>query len=766
MFARPSRRLVLAPLYVLLVAVAPLRAQAPFTVEDVLDTRNASVRDVSPDGRWAVVASAALRDRIGIDNSRYGDPTYRAPGSADVLLLDTRTGEPRPILPDRRQVYEAAFSPDGERIALLVREGDGLRVALYEVDAQRLRMLAAPQGRDLADGTLEWLADGRRLVVAVRPEGWARDAQARFEAEVHGPIVVRSSEEPFLSWEAIRRLDLRRVPALLDVSNGRYAMLEADSLIGGFDVTADGALLRVESDITEETSYDEIFGRESALKVVAVDGGEARTIHESTKGMRFLWSEDGRAYVYGKEGAIFAGTLEDGEEERRIAGPARPDSAAADSAAAPADSAASAEARERRRRERFTPVRLSADGSRVIATNSEGYWLIDVASGEKALFLEAPTGGDDEDADDERPRWSVLEWSRDGNRIYLSEQSRTEWERALYRYDVATKERTPLARGPMQISGMTLSDDGSTLVFMRADANRPPQVWTAGARFSDPRLLFDPNPQLGERALGDARLIDYLDADGEKQYGVLYLPPGYAEGTRLPTVFLVYEDFFDARFNATVALLNANGYAVMQPSVSLEEGYPGEAWLKGATAAANELIRLGIADAERLGVHGTSYGGYATNLLITQTDRFKAAINISGKVDMISFYTDSPRLGVRNIHAPENSQDRIGATLWEQPQKYVQHSAIMFADRIDTPLLLMTGQQDHNVPERTTSEMFYALRRLGKRVEWVSYIDGGHGMPTTTEAEVRDYHARILGWYDRYLKGGEAAKAADVSSQR
>src|SRR5690606_20965738 len=117
--------------------------------------------------------------------------------------------------------------------------------------------------------------------------------------------------------------------------------------------------------------------------------------------------------------------------------------------------------------------------------------------------------------------------------------------------------------------------------------------------------------------------------------------------------------------------LTANGYVVVQPSVALETGFPGEGWLKGVTAAANHLIERGVADSSRLGLQGISYGGYATNLVVTQTKRFKAAINISGKVDIISFYTDSPRLGVRNIHAAEKSQDRIGATLWEQPQKYV-----------------------------------------------------------------------------------------------
>ncbi|MGH7695729.1 MAG: prolyl oligopeptidase family serine peptidase, partial [Gemmatimonadaceae bacterium] len=165
------------------------------------------------------------------------------------------------------------------------------------------------------------------------------------------------------------------------------------------------------------------------------------------------------------------------------------------------------------------------------------------------------------------------------------------------------------------------------------------------------------------------------------------------------------------------------------------------------------LIDMGVADPDRLGVHGTSYGGYATNLLITQTQRFKAAINISGKVDIISFYTDSPRLGVRNIHAAEKSQDRLGATLWQQPQKYVAHSAIMFADRITTPLLLMTGEQDSNVPAGNTREMYYALRRLGKEVVWVNYMNGGHGTPLTSANEFVDFYERMVQWYDKYLKG-------------
>ena len=324
---------------------------------------------------------------------------------------------------------------------------------------------------------------------------------------------------------------------------------------------------------------------------------------------------------------------------------------------------------------------------------------------------------------------------------------------------------TDLVKDARIYSNFKLSKDGKTFVFSAAEGNRPADLFAADAAFKTIRRLTDANPQLKAKRLGKTELISYLDVDGTRSFGVVYYPVDYEPGKKYPTVFNIYEQFFDDTFQGTINVLTNNGYAVVQPSVNFEQGSPGEAWVKGVTAAANKLIEMGVADPERLGVQGTSYGGYATNLLITQTNRFKAAINISGKVNMVSFYTDSPRLGVRNIHAPEKSQDRIGATLWQQPQKYIAHSAIMFADRIKTPLLLMTGEQDHNVPPRQAMEMYYALRRLGKEVAWVSYTNGGHGMPTSTVEEVKDYHQRILDWYNDHLKGDLKKKAEEAKAE-
>ena len=346
----------------------------------------------------------------------------------------------------------------------------------------------------------------------------------------------------------------------------------------------------------------------------------------------------------------------------------------------------------------------------------------------------------------------MVDWSPDGSDLYLSYSSRVKWERGLVRYHTASKAIEDLWKDARIYSSFRFSKDGSTMVFEAAEENRPNELYVASGNMKEPRRLSELNPQLSKRQLGKTELITYMDADGKKLNGVLYYPAAYEPGKKYPTVLIVYEQFFDDVFNTFNSILTANGYAVLQPSVEFETGFPGEAWLKGATAAINKVIEMGVADPDKLALQGTSYGGYATNLLITQTNRFKAAVNISGKVNMVSFYTDSPRLGVRNIHAPEKSQDRLGATLWQQPQKYIQHSAIMFADRIKTPLLIVNGEQDHNVPARQGMEMYYALRRLNKEVEWVSYTNGGHGMPTSTVEEVRDYTRRILDWYDAHLK--------------
>jgi len=733
---------------------------AAFSVEDFLDVVNFNIADLSDDGRWLAVTSASLRDRIGIDNHRFGDPTYIAPNAAEVWVIDTQSAKSQKLFPEKRQVRGLQWSPDASRLAFLVLNKDAFEPMMWERASAKLTKINLPAGKQVADNSdPQWSNDGKQLLLALRGAEWRKKAAERFQYETAGPVVVHSSKEPFLAWDDLRRMNLLRSLIAYDVSSGQTREVLPESKLGSYNLAEDSSFITYSDDITKKTDYDVIGGTENQIQLVPPAGGTPRTIIKSTKGINVIWSRDNRRYAYAKEGNIFVGSIDDKEPKQLTGKKSDSDKAKAEAATdKPRDDVDKDADKEKKDKERFSTVRLSPRGDLLVASNKEGLWLIDTQSGAKEIFLKTS------EEDKESPRYQVIDWSPSSDSIYLSYASRTKWERGLVRYDVKAKKLQDLVKDSHLYSGYRLSKDGRTFVFNSADGNRPGDVFVADSDFKNVRRLTELNPQLKAKRLSKTELVSYLDVDGNKMFGVLYYPVDYEAGKKYPTVFNIYEQFFDDNFNGTINILTSNGYAVMQPSVNLEIGFPGEAWMKGVTSAANKLIEMGVADPERLGVQGTSYGGYATNLLITQTNRFKAAINISGKVNMVSFYTDSPRLGVRNIHAPEKSQDRLGATLWQQPQKYIQHSAIMFADRIKTPLLLMCGEQDHNVPPRQLMEMYYALRRLNKEVEWVSYTNGGHGMPTTTVEEVKDYHKRIIAWYDSHLKGDLKKKGEEQKS--
>jgi dipeptidyl aminopeptidase/acylaminoacyl peptidase len=306
---------------------------------------------------------------------------------------------------------------------------------------------------------------------------------------------------------------------------------------------------------------------------------------------------------------------------------------------------------------------------------------------------------------------------------------------------------------------IVVSRDGSVLAFLAAKGSVPPDLYLLDPKSRRQRRLTHLNPIFDDERTRRTRLIDYLDADGRPQFGVVYYPFDYQAGRAYPTVVHAYEEFFNDEYEATDKILNANGYLVLRPSVPTRQhpGRPVEAWIKGVSSALNRSIELGLTDSARVGVYGCSYGGYATNHLITQSSRFKAAVNIAGLVDLVSMYTDSPRLGLRNMYFSESrtGQFPMTGTLWEEPQKYVQNSPLFYFDRVTAPVLIISGSHDHNVIPAQQQEAFYALRRLGKTVEWVTYRDFGHCLSSTSEEDVEDVHRRIVGWFDRYLSDGK-----------
>lgn len=273
---------------------------------------------------------------------------------------------------------------------------------------------------------------------------------------------------------------------------------------------------------------------------------------------------------------------------------------------------------------------------------------------------------------------------------------------------------------------------------------------------------------------GQTRLIDYRTADGEALHGEVILPPDYQPGRRYPTLVWVYGgyqvrsldgDFFLDPFIAgfyNLQLYAAKGYVVLVPSMPLGDArrdvyaqIP-----KGVMPAIDRLVELGIADPDRLGVFGQSFGGYSVYALVGQTDRFKAAVTMAGLTDLASLYGefDPTARGYPGIEHQKSDNwaeiDQFGqpAPPWQDPANYARNSPLTYVDRVHTPLLLIHGDADIRGPQTQAEQFFYALYMQGKTAELLRYGGEGHGL-RQSPANVRDIFARTLVWFDRYVKG-------------
>jgi dipeptidyl aminopeptidase/acylaminoacyl peptidase len=718
----------------------------PFGIDDALNVRSSRIEDVSADGRWVALTIRVRRDALGVDNSRYGDPTYVTPSPAEFELIDATNAQTRPILPGKVQVRGAAFTKDGTKLAFFAQKGDDWALDVYDVGASRVRQVATHTTKQVASNSpLVWAPDGKSVLVALRPDGWTAMARAAFVHITEGPIVVQDTREPFLSWDGVKNLGEQEIPAVVTLADGTVRELMPATSIRGAEFSADGSYLVYSTAEPKKTSYDNTSGTDyGVFKLrLAADAKPDTMLKPVERRITPRFNNGASAFAYADRGNVFVRWLAS-DSARNLTAKYRKPVSKTDTA-----------------RVAFSLVDWRPDGAALLVSTKEGYYLLDARSDSMSLVyaFEADSAT--------RPDRAYIGWSHDGRSLFLSRSAKDRWARGIERYDVGTQRATELAQDANLYSSWHVSDDGSRFVFERSDGDRPNDVYTAGRDFTDAHALTKLNPQLAGVAMSHSELVTYLDADGKRLNGVLYYPDNYEPGKKYPLVAEIYETYFDNGYLEAISLLAGRGYFAFHPSVDLQIGYPGEAWVKGVTDGINSLIEKGLVDGTKLGVEGTSYGGYATNLLITQTDRFAAAVNISGKVDIISFLGDSPKIGTRNYNAAEKGQDRIGATLWEAPLKYIQHSAVMFADRIHTPLLMLTGKQDWNVPDTNEREMYYALRRLGKEAVWVQYADAGHGAGRNgNEADFRDHWTRMFDWFATHFEKAGTKRAASDGNSR
>ncbi|MDE0729842.1 MAG: prolyl oligopeptidase family serine peptidase [Longimicrobiales bacterium] len=708
-----------------------------FTPNTALDVMSGSIADVTSDGRWLAVTVQSRRDRTDVDHMRFGDPTYVSPASTRVLLIETTSGDQEWLFGDPVQVRGLTWSPDDTQLGYFLMVGGQYQLRVYNIESGNTRSVSLGTTKEISSNSpLIWAPDGSSVLLSLRPEAWAEEARQAFAVMTSGPVVVQDSRNDFLAWDRVRNLASRQVAALVSVSSGSVEEILPEADVQGLRFGESGDFVTYTAVKPQKTAYERNEGTEYEILKLVLDGSAPESIvAPSERRTNPNWNKAGDAFVYSEEGNVFLRKLEE------------------DSTANLTEQHRGSVSEDDSTKMSFSPMRWSPDDQNILMSSQMGWHILSPDDGGLELVLPL------EEDEESRPSRSVQSWSEDGRYIYFTYSASDEWQRGLKRLDLQSGVIETMMLDENLYRSFNFSDDGGTVIYRMSDGNRPDEIWAASENFSERKQLTDLNSQLADLPLSKTELIEYLDIDGNTLYGILYYPVGYEPGRKYPLVAEIYEQFFDNGYNENMNLITAQGWFGFRPSVRFEEGFPGEAWLKAVPSAINKLVDRGIVDNDKIGVYGQSYGGYAVNLLITQTDRFAAAANVSGKVNMISFLGDSPRITTRNYRAAEIGQDRIGATLWEQPQKYIEHSAIMFADRINTPLLMLSGEGDWNVPATNQREMYYALRRLGKEVVWVNYMSGGHGAGRASSAEdFVDHWERMFDWFREYFDEGNGGR--------
>ncbi len=319
-----------------------------------------------------------------------------------------------------------------------------------------------------------------------------------------------------------------------------------------------------------------------------------------------------------------------------------------------------------------------------------------------------------------------------------------------------------LAEGFVGNSGVTVSQDGRHFACVFEDGSHPKDVW-AGALGEEPQQITAFNPHLREVTLGTTETVRWQAPDGRQIEGVLIYPAGYEAGKRYPTIVHIHGgplwqwlDRLMMGWHDWGQWLATHGYAVLLPNPrgsygrGLEYAWCNrQAWglndFQDVLSGADAMVERGIADPDRLGIGGWSYGGFMTSWAIGHTNRFKASIVGAGVTDLLSFQASDIPSWLPG--------EQMQVQPWADPELYARCSPISYVGNVTTPTLVLHGGGDERVRLGQGRELYNALRARQVPTEMVVYPREPHIF--TELHHQRDLLGRVLSWYDRWLKPAE-----------
>jgi dipeptidyl aminopeptidase/acylaminoacyl peptidase len=363
---------------------------------------------------------------------------------------------------------------------------------------------------------------------------------------------------------------------------------------------------------------------------------------------------------------------------------------------------------------------------------------------------------------DRRP--DLLGWSADGCHLLYTESVGTRVRLGALPIDGRPPKALYEPEGV--ISQVALNQERTVLGFVYEDPSRPPEVYLTRLDALRPVQVSRTNDDVRDLPLGRTEVIRWTSVDGLEIEGMLTYPVGYAPGTRYPLLLSVHggpASVFAQEFigrpsiYGPLAAFAARGYAVLRCNVRGSTGY-GKAYrranycdwggidVQDLLAGVDHVIAMGVADPERMGVLGWSYGGFLAASTITQTPRFCAAVVGAGITNLISNAgsTDSPSFTVSHF----------GGELWEAAELLCARSPVLHVSNVTTPTLILHGERDARVPVSQGYELYNALKRQGCTVKMVVYPRTEH-VPSEPKL-LRDVMMRTVQWMDEHVGGGAA----------
>jgi dipeptidyl aminopeptidase/acylaminoacyl peptidase len=694
--------LVLAPI---VAAQQPAAAPRAITIDDYFQIRAVHDPQLSSDAQWVLysVHTAVLKD----DKNE-----------ARIWMVPAAGGDAIPLTAEGASSSHARWSPDGKFIAFLSARAEGKTQVwlLNRLGGEAQRLTDMPQDVD----DFAWSPDGRRLVLVLRDASPEELEAAKEAKDKVGEADAKEKKKAAKPW-VIDRLQFK-----LDEEG--YLDRRRTHLYT-FDLAA--------KHMTQVTSGD-------------FDDSEP------------AWSPDGKFLAF-------------------TSNRSQPDPDAtynSDIWVVAADNVAhSASAPTNVKGTQLTQVTTNPGADTTPAWSPDGKWITYVTQldphlfdyGTKHIAVSAATGGEPRVLTLALDRVSITpRFSPDGKFIYfIADDDGTQ---NVCRVPVTGGEITRPIGGRLMASDYSLAKTGD-LVAQVATIDHPDELFILPASTGKLAQITHTNDVLmSQLKLSHGEYVHFKSKDGTIVSGYLYKPLDYVPGKKYPTILRPHGGpvwAYYAEFDHLPQLLAANGYAVLFPNPRGSTGY-GEKHAKAIyadwgnkdfqddMAMVDYAIEQGIADPDKLGVGGWSYGGISTDFIIAQTTRFKAAISGAGSALFTSFYGHD--------HYQRDYETELGHP-WENKAAWERVSPFYKVGAITTPALFMGGEIDWNVPILGGEQMYQALKRLGRTTELVVYPGEYHEFKAPSH--IKDRLERYLAWYGHFVKGdlAPATPAAAAKSE-